>query len=226
MKRILFLFGMILIISSAVLAGPDCPESKPPPQDVMTTVPSESAPSPSPPSVTVPAEPSSTKEQMGLTFDPAIPDKSGFEEEKNPERKKLLDKLFEAKKNEVDAKIRLDELERLKKDNEEQYRKIVDADNKLFKEWHDVVKKKEQLSIFRSTEPLDRETDRIIRELHGNWESRDGLYKQMEAFHKETLKMLGKQADYGNKRISLEWDLQQTDTKQGAEKVSIPKLGR
>ena len=44
-------------------------------------------------------EPSTTKDQIGLTFDPSS----------------MPDKIFDADKKEVDAKIRLDELDRLLK---------------------------------------------------------------------------------------------------------------
>ena len=226
MKHIPLFFGLVLFVCSTVLAGPDCPESKPPPQDVMTAIPGESAPAPSSPSATSPAEPSSTKEQMGLTFDPTIPDKSIFEEEKNPERKKLLDKIFEAKTKEVNFKVRLDELARLQKDCGENIRKIFDENQKLLKQLDNVIERKRQTSIFRSLEPLNKESDRIWRELNINGERRKKLEEQEQRYHHETLSMINKEGEAFIERVTLEESLGRMDAKQDAKKASIPKLGR
>lgn len=208
---------IFLSFASAILADPsggDCPEGKSssPQTDVS---PSPSLPSTSPQEGAASQEPSTTKDQIGLTFDPStmIPDKP-IVEEKNPARKRILDNIFEAKTKEAEAQMRLDEIARLEKDLERQRQGVRERDQKLFKEWDDIIEKKKNASIFRSLEALDKETDRIIRELGNNRESLESMRKQVNDLHEERVKTYRKETDAVIQRFSLEESLGRMDAVQ------------
>lgn len=179
------------------------------------------------------AEPTTTKEQIGLTLDPStlIPDKP-IVEEKNPDRKRLLGKIFEAKTREVDIQVRLDELARLQKDYDERIQKIFDDNQKLLKELDAVIEKKEQTSIFRSLDSLDKESDRIWRELGINNAKREKLREEEQRSRHETSSMIKEEGRAFIQRITLEESLGRMDavqkrvSHQDAERASIPKTGK
>lgn len=221
---------IFLFFTPAVLADPDCPESKPSQNEATTP-----APSTSPQTEGASKEPSTTKDQIGLTLDPstAIPDQP-IVEEKNPDRKRLLDKIFEAKTREVDIQVRLDELARLQKDYDERIEKIFDENQKLLKELDVVIKKKEQTSIFRSLAPLDKESNRIWRELDINIEKREKLREQEQRSRDETSSMIKEEGKAFIERITLEESLGRMDAVQkeasrkdaGNAEVPVPRDSR
>lgn len=223
----LLFFGAPLLADPA---GTDCPQEKalPPTLDVKIVPPSPST-TPSSPS----GEPTTIKDQIGLNLDPSsmIPDKP-LVEEKDPTRKKLLDKISEAKKREVDLEIRRDELARLQKDCDERIQNIFKENQKLLKELDAVIEKKKQTSIFRSLAPLDKESDRIWRELDINGARREKLREQEQKFHDETLSTINEEGRAFIERITLEESLGRMDTSQkkaslyDAERAPIPKMGK
>ena len=230
-----FLFFSFPLLTGPVLADPNCPESKSVGESA-TTAP-DASPSPTPSSHSqegaTSREPSTTKDQIGLTFDPSsMPDKSFFEEEKNPERKRLLDKIFEAKKKEVDAQIRMDELDRLLKDNEKRSENVYEEDDKLFSKLDAVHKNIAQTSIFRSTEPFYKEVDEVLNALDVNWARIKGIEKQHAAFHQEVLETIKKWGDHTLERMGLEDSLGRLDDRQkadfhhDAERAPIPRSGQ
>lgn len=217
---------ILLFFTAPIFADPDCPESKPSQNETTTP-----APSTSPQTEGASKEPSTTKDQIGLTLDPStmIPDKP-IAEEKNPERKRFLDNIFEAEKMEVDAKIRRDEIDRLQKDLEERRQKVHEKDQKLLKEWDDVIEKDKQTRTSQSFGVLAKETVRIMRELDINWGSLKNMRKQAEDLHQEWLKTLRKETDAILWRFGLEDSLYRMDavqkeaSKQDAQKAPVPKI--
>lgn len=224
---------VLLFLSAPLLADPsgtDCPQDKnlPPVSDVKV-VPSSSPTTPASPS----GEPTTVKDQMGLTLDPSsmIPDKP-LVAEKNSVRKTLLDKISEAKKRETDFKIRLDELARLQKDCDERIQNIFKENQKLLKDLGDVIEKKRQTSIFRSLAPLDKESNRIWRELDVNRARREKIEEQEQRFHDETKSAINEENRAFVERMTLEESLgrmdasQKNTTQYDAERASIPKIGK
>ncbi len=210
------LLALLLLLSFPLLADPECPpESKA--SESATTSPSSPAPSASPQEGGTSKEPSTTKDQIGLTFEPpsTIPDILIIDE-KNPDRKRLLDKIFEAEKKEVEAQIRLDEIERLEKDCGERIQKVFAEDKKLLDE-------------------LEKENDhkarmRLWNELFVNWERVKSIQKQKEALEEEWTRTLRRQTDYIFEKMGWEEGLRKFDerqkeaSRQDAEKASVPDI--
>ena len=208
------------------------PSAPPPPPIGSAPVPSDGASLP-PSTGPVGGEPTSVKDQMGLTLNPSsmVPDQP-IVDEKKPDRKKLLDKIFEAKKREADLAVRLDELARLQKDHGERIQKIFNENQKLLKELDVVIEKKRQTSIFRSLAPLDKESDKIWRELDVNRARRENLEEQEQRFRDEAKSVVHEESRAIIERFSLERYLDRMDAAQqkasrsDAEKASIPRIGK
>lgn len=218
---------LLLIFVAPALAdpsSPDCPEGK--------VIPSSPSPAPSQPSSPSSMETTDTKNQIGLTFDPpTIPDKP-LVEEKNPERKRLLDKIFEVQTKEAAIQVRLDELARLRKDCDERIQKTFDDNKKLLDDLHAVIEKKSRVSIFRSLDSLDKESDRIWREIGINGAIRDKQEEQEQRLHDERLSLIDEEGRTIIQRTILEEWLDRMDVAQkkasqnDAERASLPKPGR
>lgn len=227
MKTFCFTLLFLFSLSSALQADPvepACPPEKGA-QPSDSTPATSSSPSPQP-STTEGA--ASTKDQVGLTFDPMIPD-NPFVEEKNPDRKRLLDKIYKAKIEEAEAKMRLDELDRLQKDSYQRLYKVFEENLNLLKKRHEIMDKVIGEWNWETQKKLLDETDKIWRELDINDARRDGIRKQAEGFHQETLKVIKKRGDAIDQQMGLEYSLERMDARaketshQDAQRAAIPK---
>lgn len=227
MKTFCFTLLFLFSLSSALQADPVEPAC-PPEKDAQ---PSDSTPATSPSPSPQPSSPegaASTKDQVGLTFDPMIPDKP-FVEEKNPDRKRLLDKIFKAKTEEAEAKMRLDELGRLQKDCYQRIDKIFEEDLNLLNKLGEISDKVVKTKDWESQKKLYDERTKTWREMNINNARRDGIRKQAEGLHQETSKVIEKWGDSILHQMSLENSLERMDARaketshQDAQRAAIPK---